>query len=53
MNKKGFIEVDHQRRTNVPGIWAIGDVIPGMIAVMMNGMMMMMMMIMMMMMMMI
>jgi len=28
-NKKGFIEVDHQRRTNVPGVWAIGDVIPG------------------------
>jgi len=29
MNKKGFVEVDHSRKTNVPGIWAIGDVIPG------------------------
>jgi len=28
-NQKGFIEVDHARRTNVPGVWAIGDVIPG------------------------
>jgi len=28
-NPKGFIEVDHARRTNVPGVWAIGDVIPG------------------------
>lgn len=23
------VEVDHARKTNVPGIWAIGDVIPG------------------------
>jgi len=29
MNKRGFIEVDHHWKTNVPGIWAIGDVIPG------------------------
>eukprot|EP01124_Arcella_intermedia_P022374 TRINITY_DN3314_c0_g1_i1.p1 TRINITY_DN3314_c0_g1~~TRINITY_DN3314_c0_g1_i1.p1 ORF type:complete len:508 (-),score=122.92 TRINITY_DN3314_c0_g1_i1:41-1384(-) len=28
-NPRGFIEVDHHRRTNVPGIWAIGDVVPG------------------------
>jgi len=28
-NQKGFIEVDHARRTNIPGVWAIGDVIPG------------------------
>jgi len=27
-NKRGFIEVDHLK-TNVPGIWAIGDVTPG------------------------
>jgi pyruvate/2-oxoglutarate dehydrogenase complex dihydrolipoamide dehydrogenase (E3) component len=25
-NAKGFIEVDDQLRTNVPGIWALGDV---------------------------
>jgi len=29
VNQRGFIEVDHHRKTNVPGIWAIGDVIPG------------------------
>eukprot|EP01128_Nolandella_sp_AFSM9_P008813 TRINITY_DN5483_c0_g1_i1.p1 TRINITY_DN5483_c0_g1~~TRINITY_DN5483_c0_g1_i1.p1 ORF type:complete len:489 (+),score=147.21 TRINITY_DN5483_c0_g1_i1:93-1559(+) len=28
-NERGFVEVDHARQTNVPGIWAIGDVIPG------------------------
>ncbi|MFL6758332.1 MAG: dihydrolipoyl dehydrogenase, partial [Sphingomicrobium sp.] len=29
LNKRGQIETDHEFRTNVPGIWAIGDVIPG------------------------
>lgn len=29
MDKRGTIEVDEQYRTSVPGIWAIGDVIPG------------------------
>jgi dihydrolipoamide dehydrogenase len=28
-NRRGFIEVDASYRTNVAGIWAIGDVIPG------------------------
>ena len=28
-NAKGQIETDHDFRTQVPGIWAIGDVIPG------------------------
>jgi dihydrolipoamide dehydrogenase len=28
-NRRGQIETDHQFRTKVPGIWAIGDVIPG------------------------
>jgi dihydrolipoamide dehydrogenase len=28
-NKRGQIETDHQFRTNVAGIWAIGDVTPG------------------------
>ena len=28
-NARGQIETDHQFRTKVPGIWAIGDVIPG------------------------
>jgi dihydrolipoamide dehydrogenase len=28
-NQRGQIETDHQFRTSVPGIWAIGDVIPG------------------------
>src|SRR2546423_9905522 len=28
-NAKGQIETDHNFRTSVPGIWAIGDVIPG------------------------
>jgi dihydrolipoamide dehydrogenase len=28
-NAKGQIETDHQFRAKVPGIWAIGDVIPG------------------------
>ena len=29
MDKRGVITVDDHYRTNVPGIWAIGDVIPG------------------------
>eukprot|EP01123_Difflugia_compressa_P009318 TRINITY_DN3053_c0_g1_i1.p1 TRINITY_DN3053_c0_g1~~TRINITY_DN3053_c0_g1_i1.p1 ORF type:complete len:473 (-),score=103.72 TRINITY_DN3053_c0_g1_i1:159-1367(-) len=29
VNNRGFIEVDPHRRTSVPGVWAIGDVIPG------------------------
>jgi dihydrolipoamide dehydrogenase len=29
LNKRGQIETDHQFRTGVPGVWAIGDVIPG------------------------
>ncbi len=29
LNQRGQIETDHDFRTNVPGIWAIGDVIPG------------------------
>lgn len=29
VNAKGFIEVDEARRTNVPGIYAIGDITPG------------------------
>ena len=29
VNKRGQIETDHSFRTRVPGIWAIGDVIPG------------------------
>jgi dihydrolipoamide dehydrogenase len=28
-NQRGQIETDHEFRTNVPGVWAIGDVIPG------------------------
>jgi dihydrolipoamide dehydrogenase len=28
-NKRGQIETEHDFRTKVPGIWAIGDVIPG------------------------
>ncbi|MBA2918688.1 dihydrolipoyl dehydrogenase [Sphingomonas sp. MAH-20] len=28
-NQRGQIETDHDFRTSVPGIWAIGDVIPG------------------------
>jgi dihydrolipoamide dehydrogenase len=28
-NRRGQIETDHEFRTKVPGIWAIGDVIPG------------------------
>eukprot|EP01126_Amoeba_proteus_P013800 TRINITY_DN1591_c0_g1_i2.p1 TRINITY_DN1591_c0_g1~~TRINITY_DN1591_c0_g1_i2.p1 ORF type:complete len:281 (+),score=72.42 TRINITY_DN1591_c0_g1_i2:812-1654(+) len=28
-NKRGQIETDHQRKTSVAGVWAIGDVIPG------------------------
>src|SRR5689334_1802256 len=29
VNQRGQIVTDHDFRTNVPGIWAIGDVIPG------------------------
>jgi dihydrolipoamide dehydrogenase len=29
LNAKGQIDVDHSFRTAVPGIWAIGDVVPG------------------------
>ena len=29
LNKRGQIETDHSFRTAIPGIWAIGDVIPG------------------------
>lgn len=29
VNARGQIETDHDFQTNVPGIWAIGDVIPG------------------------
>ena len=29
VNERGQIETDHDFRTKVPGIWAIGDVIPG------------------------
>lgn len=28
-NKRGQIEIDHDFHTSVPGIWAIGDVVPG------------------------
>jgi len=29
VNDKGFLDVDAQRRTSVPGIWAIGDITGG------------------------
>ena len=29
VNARGQIEIDHDFRTSVPGIWAIGDVVPG------------------------
>ena len=29
LNQRGQIETDHDFRTSVPGIWAIGDVVPG------------------------
>ena len=29
LNQRGQIDTDHEFRTAVPGIWAIGDVIPG------------------------
>ncbi|MEG3147003.1 dihydrolipoyl dehydrogenase [Sphingomonas sp. RT2P30] len=29
VNARGQIEIDHEFRTAVPGIWAIGDVVPG------------------------
>src|SRR5260221_14554076 len=28
-NQRGQVDTDHEFRTSVPGIWAIGDVIPG------------------------
>src|SRR3954468_12651667 len=28
-NARGQVETDHEFRTSIPGIWAIGDVIPG------------------------
>jgi dihydrolipoamide dehydrogenase len=28
-NQRGQIEIDHDFRTGIPGIWAIGDVVPG------------------------
>ena len=28
-NQRGQIEIDHDFRTSVPGVWAIGDVVPG------------------------
>ena len=28
-NKRGQVEIDHEFRTSVAGIWAIGDVVPG------------------------
>ncbi len=28
-NQRGQIEIDHDFKTGVPGIWAIGDVVPG------------------------
>jgi dihydrolipoamide dehydrogenase len=28
-NKRGQIETDHRFQTKIPGIWAVGDVIPG------------------------
>ena len=29
VNARGQIEIDHEFRTAVPGVWAIGDVVPG------------------------
>jgi dihydrolipoamide dehydrogenase len=29
VNQRGQVETDHDFRTSVPGVWAIGDVIPG------------------------
>jgi dihydrolipoamide dehydrogenase len=29
VNQRGQIEIDHDFRTAVPGVWAIGDVVPG------------------------
>jgi dihydrolipoamide dehydrogenase len=29
VNARGQIEIDHDFRTTIPGIWAIGDVVPG------------------------
>ena len=29
INERGFITVDHNCRTNLPNVWAVGDVVPG------------------------
>jgi dihydrolipoamide dehydrogenase len=29
VNNRGQVEIDHDFRTKVPGVWAIGDVVPG------------------------
>ncbi|MFN4114743.1 MAG: dihydrolipoyl dehydrogenase [Sphingomonadaceae bacterium] len=29
VNQRGQIEIDHEFRTKVPGVWAVGDVVPG------------------------
>ncbi|MGP1283807.1 MAG: dihydrolipoyl dehydrogenase [Parasphingopyxis sp.] len=29
VNNRGQIDIDHEFRTSVPGVWAIGDVVPG------------------------
>jgi dihydrolipoamide dehydrogenase len=29
INERGYITVDHQCRTNLPNVWAVGDVVPG------------------------
>ncbi|QLC22187.1 dihydrolipoyl dehydrogenase [Parasphingopyxis sp. CP4] len=29
LNERGQIPIDHEFRTTVPGVWAIGDVVPG------------------------
>ena len=29
LNQRGQIEIDHEFRTRVPGVWAVGDVVPG------------------------
>jgi dihydrolipoamide dehydrogenase len=29
VNQRGQVEIDHDFQTSVPGIWAIGDVVPG------------------------
>jgi dihydrolipoamide dehydrogenase len=29
INERGYITVDHNCRTNLPNVWAVGDVVPG------------------------